>query len=934
MFKRFLLFFLSIVMVFAVWAQTTPGKYSAVPQYMRLPANSHIAVEGFEQWLLRQYKLPAGSGLKLIAVDNDNMGMLHYRYRQTYNGVPVEGTMYLAHTRNGFVESINGDLTAITNVATTPALNSQRAIDAALAYVSASVYKWQLPEAEKALKENTGNLSATYYPQPELVYLPEKNMLSSGKYNLAYKMDVYAAEPFSRRFVYIDALTGKVLYTKNRIHHADVNATAVTQYSGQQTIVTDSFAVGYRLREAARGNGIRTYNAQKSTNPANTDFTNATTTWNNVNVNLDQYATDAHLASEKTYDFFYQNFSRNSIDGNGLALVAYVHYDDALDNAFWDGGSMSYGDGSQVNGTTPYTTLDIGGHEITHGLTQYTADLNYEYESGALNESFSDIMGVAIQQFVDQSAVPDYRIGNDNGNTFRSMSSPKSFGQPDTYLGTYWYTGTQDDGGVHTNSGVQNHWFYVLAQGEAGSTDFGNTYNVTGIGIESAQMVAYRTLVVYLTPASQYADARFYSIKAAEDLFGVCSPQVRAVTNAWYAVGVGPAFVQAVDAAFGAPVANACSVPAVISFADSSVNAEFWQWDFGDGQTSFDQHPNHTYTAYGTYTVKLKAWSSNCGADSVTRTAYITINDYSPMATGTTVCVGSSAVLNASGSGNINWYESPSSGTPVHIGGTFNTPGLSQSTTYYVENLIPGPAGNAGPANRSFGTGGINNADHYMVFNNNKPQTLISVLVNCNTAGNRTIQLRDAADNVLQTKTVALATGDQTVTLDFPLPVGNGLKLGIWTGTTSLYRHSSGATYPYVSTDGSLTITTNDVGDQERYYFFYNWQLQQDACVSERVPVTVTVGCTGVDDLSDDSSLQLLPNPVASQLQVRFKNVQVVAGSNAVIRNILGENVIEKNVSATSNGTMQIDVSQLPAGAYMFTLQNGTQQLTKRFVKN
>lgn len=921
-------------MILLMYAQATPGKYSAVPQYMRMPANSKINIERFEQWLLQQYKLPAGSGLKLISVDNDHIGMLHYRYRQTYNGVPIEGTMYLVHTRNGIVESISGDLTAIADVATAPQLTSQKAIDAALAYVNATVYKWQQPEAEKALKDNTGNTLATYYPQPELVYLPEKSMLSSGKFNLAYKLDIYAAEPFSRRYIYVDAVSGDILYAKNRIHHANVNATAITQYSGQQTIVTDSFTTGYRLREVGRGNGIRTYNAQRTTNPANTDFTNATTTWNNVNANLDQYATDAHLASEKSYDFFYQNFSRNSIDGNGLALLAYVHYDNQFDNAFWDGGAMYYGDGSQVNGTTPYTTLDIGGHEITHGLTQYTADLIYEYESGALNESFSDIMGVAIQHFVDQAAVPDYRMGNENGNTIRSMSSPKSFGQPDTYLGTYWYTGTEDDGGVHINSGVQNHWFYVLAQGETGSNDLGNNYNLSGIGLESAQMIAYRTLVVYLTPGAQYADARFYSIKAAEDLFGACSPQVRAVTNAWYAVGVGPAFVAVVDAAFGAPVVNACSVPATISFVDSSSNAEYWQWDFGDGQTSFDRNPNHLYTAYGTYTVKLKAWSGNCGLDSVTRTAYITINDYSPLASGTTVCAGSSAVLSASGSGNINWYESPSSGTPVHIGGTFSTPGLSQSTTYYVENLIPGPTGYAGPGNLNFGTGGINNADHYLVFNNTKPQKLVSVLVSCNAAGNRVIELRDASDNVLQTRTVALATGEQTVTLDFPLPVANGLRLGIWTGTSALYRNSSGASYPYVSSDGTVTITTNDVGDQERYYFFYNWQLQQDACVSERVPVTVTVGCTDVENIADGNNLLLLPNPVASQLQVRFSNTTIVAGAQAVIRNILGETVIERNVNTTNNGTMQVDVSQLPAGAYMFTLQNGTQQLTKRFVKN
>jgi Zn-dependent metalloprotease len=911
-----------------------PGKYSAAPYYMQLPANSGITIDKFAVWLFQNYKMPAGTGLQLLATESDKLGMVHYRYQQTLNSVPVEGTMYIVHTRNGLVESISGDLVGnITtgNVTVTP----QQAIESALAYVNATEYKWQSAEAEKALKENTNNPNATYYPNPALVYVVKNNRLTDGAFELAYKMDVYAVKPFSRSYVYVNATTGAVLNSQNRIWHVNTTATALTQYSDTQTIITDSYTSGYRLRETGRGNGIRTYNAQNSTNPGNTDFSNATTFWNNVNANLDQYATDAHFASEETYDFYYNNFSRNSIDANGLALVAYVHYDTDLDNAFWDGGSMNYGDGSATNNTTPYTTLDIGGHEITHGLTQFTANLNYDSESGALNEAFSDIMGVCIRQYVNHKPVPEYRIGIDNGPVFRSMQNPKAYGQPDTYLGTYWYTGTQDNGGVHTNSGVANHWFYVLAQGEAGSTDFGAAYNVTGVGIESAQMIAYRTLTVYLTPGSQYADARYYSIKAAEDLFGVCSPQVRATTNAWYAVGVGPAFVQAVDANFGAPVVNACSVPANISFIDSSINAEYYRWDFGDGQTSFSQSPTHTYTTYGTFSVKLLAWSGSCGTDSITKTALITVNDYSPTTSGaTTVCAGTSASLSASGSGDINWYDTPAAGSPVHIGATYNTPALTQNTTYYVENLIPGPAGVAGPADKNFGTGSVNNSDHYLEFNNTKPQNLISVLVNCTTAGNRTIELHDAADNVLQTKTVALTTGDQVVTLNFPIPVQNGLRLGIWNGTSALYRNSAGASYPYSSTDGSLTITGNDVGDPDRYYFFYNWHLQQDACVSERVPVTVTVGCTGINDVAEDGNIQLLPNPVANMLQVRFNNMQLNNGSNAVIRNILGETVIERKLTTANNGTMQIDVSELPAGAYMFTLLNGNSRITKRFVKN
>ena len=116
------------------------------------------------------------------------------------------------------------------------------------------------------------------------------------------------------------------------------------------------------------------------------DFTDGDNFWNNTS-NLDNYATDAHWGAEMTYDYFFSMFNRNSIDGNGFALVSYVHYGNNYSNAFWDGQRMTYGDGNN----NPFTALDITGHEITHGLTNFTANLVYQNESGALNESFSDI---------------------------------------------------------------------------------------------------------------------------------------------------------------------------------------------------------------------------------------------------------------------------------------------------------------------------------------------------------------------------------------------------------------------------------------------------------------------------------------------------------------------------------------------------------------
>ena len=126
---------------------------------------------------------------------------------------------------------------------------------------------------------------------------------------------------------------------------------------------------------------------------------------------------------------------------------------------------MTYGDGS--GSYNPFCALDIAGHEIGHGLMDYTANLVYSYESGALNESFSDIWGTAVE-FYGKFSQANWQVGEDIGVTLRDMSDPKSYGDPDTYQGTNWATGPADNGGVHTNSGVQNFWFYLLTVGGTG----------------------------------------------------------------------------------------------------------------------------------------------------------------------------------------------------------------------------------------------------------------------------------------------------------------------------------------------------------------------------------------------------------------------------------------------------------------------------------
>ncbi|PCH91725.1 MAG: hypothetical protein COB85_08805 [Bacteroidetes bacterium] len=597
------------------------SNYSTVPEFIRFQEGREMELDMFNAWVHKAFAIDKRSTFKLISTAPDQLGFVHYKYQQQYDNKPVEYSCYILHTKAGKIVSMNGLIFNELSLSTVAAISEPEALAFALASVNASIYKWQIPVEEEFIKLESGDSNATFFPIAELVYIGEN---PNAKLRLAYKFDIYAHQPVSRAYIYVDALNGNILIKNQRIHIADAVGTAVTAYSGNRTMTADYTGSTYRLRETGRGNGIRTYDMNEGTNYGNAvDFTDADNFWNNVNGNLDEYATDAHWGAEMTYDYLLSEHNRNSIDGNGIALLSYVHYGSGYNNAFWDGQRMTYGDGS--GSYNPFTALDIAGHEIGHGLMNYTAGLVYSYESGALNESFSDIWGTSVE-FYGKPGTANWLVGEDIGVTLRSMSNPNAYGDPDTYLGTNWYSGTGDNGGVHTNSGVQNFWYYLLTNGGSGTNDNGDAYSINGIGMSDAGAVAFRNLTVYLSSNSQYADARFYAIQSAIDLFGSCSPELVATTDAWYAVGVGPIFDSTVTADFSATPAMSCSAPFTVPFTNLSSNGGTFDWDFGDGGTDTTTSPTYTFNSYGTFTVSLVADGNPCGIDSITKLAYITVD--------------------------------------------------------------------------------------------------------------------------------------------------------------------------------------------------------------------------------------------------------------------------------------------------------------------
>ncbi|GAF04339.1 thermostable neutral protease NprT precursor [Saccharicrinis fermentans DSM 9555 = JCM 21142] len=298
---------------------------------------------------------------------------------------------------------------------------------------------------------------------------------------------------------------------------------------------------------------------------------------------------------------------------------------------------MTYGDGNSSS-KNAFTSLDIVGHEIAHGLTSYSANLEYRDESGALNESFSDIFGIAIDFYVYPSTA-NYLMGEqiftDGVSFLRNISDPKAGYHPDTYKGTYWHTGSADYGGVHKNSTVQSYWFYLLCEGGSGVNDNGSSYIVKSIGLEAAEAIAYRNLTVYLNRYSKFEDARFYSIQSAIDLYGDCSNEVIQVTNAWYAVGVGSAYENAVVSSFYADQTLYCSVPAQVQLINSSTHAESYKWYLNDELFSTEQNPMLSINELGVFDVKLEVTgTAECNSTDVTTLEdYITVvNQATPMA--------------------------------------------------------------------------------------------------------------------------------------------------------------------------------------------------------------------------------------------------------------------------------------------------------------
>ncbi|WP_337100279.1 fibronectin type III domain-containing protein [Paenibacillus sp. YIM B09110] len=480
-----------------------------------------------------------GSGKGLVAsgkqfiIDRkgtDSLDQEHYVLQQSYRGIPVYGR-YMQINLNKANEiyaiqdkSDNG--LSLSALNTSPTLTPDEAI---------SVFK---KDVESGLSgaiqlETKAGFYQVSAPTASTIIYPYK-----GKSYLAYKVNMIFMFPTAGNWIgYVDAHTGQVIDKYNKLQHAtgsgygndgESKPLNTTPYNGQY-ILWDQTHVGdiYTLDLIDWDD---TYLYFDDIYSSNNIFDNS----------YDADAVDAHYNADLVYDFYKSNYGRESIDGAGMDVYSIVHvpdFDDEgnayiMDNAYWNGEAMFYGDGTgSSNGGFDCLScgLDVVAHELTHGVTEFTAGLEYRFQSGALNESISDIMAAVIDN-------DDWLIGEDTGLTIRDMVDPETYDQPGHMEDYVVLEDTEDEdwGGVHINSGIPNHAAYLMA----------GKFNAKGLsGRSLLGKLTYQALKYYLVETSDFRDMKNAYLLAAGSVSGLNSAQrqlvKQAIMEAWDEVGIG-----------------------------------------------------------------------------------------------------------------------------------------------------------------------------------------------------------------------------------------------------------------------------------------------------------------------------------------------------------------------------------------------------------
>ena len=459
--------------------------------------------------------------------DSQFEGRVHERLNQMHRGVPVFGGQLVWQKEGGEVLSVTGKIFPDIDIDPEPRLSLDEASSIALA----------LGDGSRVVG------------RPELTVLPLE-----GRYALTYRLHVRGAATL--RAIFVDAHDGGVVLSYDDLHTQAQVGLGVGTWSDEKKMTVQEAAGTFRAVDTVRPYGIRTYDvgfdfARWNSYQADTDAflaTDADNEWR------DGAVVDAHAYAGYTYDYYFKRHGRNGLDDRGLVAISFVHIrprSAGFNNAFFDpvDNSMNYGDGDGRTFTFFSAGLDVVAHELTHAVTNSSSNLIYLNESGALNEAISDIMGAAVEFEYEPSGTgrgrADWVLGEDIfisfGPVFRTFANPLAIGDPDNYSVRCTPPVCSEDfdnGGVHINSSIINHAFYLMVEGGRNRT---SGIAVQGVGraqMERIESVFYRAFFFFLVPSSSIADAREATLRAARELYGNGSVEVRTVADGWRAVGV------------------------------------------------------------------------------------------------------------------------------------------------------------------------------------------------------------------------------------------------------------------------------------------------------------------------------------------------------------------------------------------------------------
>ncbi len=513
---------------------------------LKSPAQKEKAAMDFLEAVQEKICVENAKAEFVVLKSEANEGQQHIKLQQMYQEIPVYGAELIVHVKDDGAMSLNGRNQPTPYIDNTePSLLPEEAIGITHADLAQHSHFVEMSEEAKQMLQ---------YEQPnvELVIYPSKT--DFGAFNLAYHLT--ARPNFMERYEYfVDAHTGEILNHYNHtcslvVADGPATASAVDINGIQRTVNTYLYQNNYYLYDASKDmyngpigglpkpgdGGIETLDFQNQPYTSGS-FADIPTPDNNWTSNNERIGITAHYNSGQCYEYFKNTHNRTSINGQGGDIISFVNVADdnggGLDNAFWNGQYMFYGSGNQAFDKSLAAALDVAGHEMSHGVIQNTANLEYQGESGAINESMADMFGAMIDR-------DDWKLGEDVVNpqffpsgALRDMQNPHNGASSGNFQGGWQpahyderYTGSQDNGGVHINSGIPNRAYYKVA---------------TDIGKSKAEKIYYYALSNYLTRSSRFIDLRLSIIQAAENInsINVTTADVNAIKNAFASVGIG-----------------------------------------------------------------------------------------------------------------------------------------------------------------------------------------------------------------------------------------------------------------------------------------------------------------------------------------------------------------------------------------------------------